>query len=166
MKTVALFTATGAAMTIVLGMRPDFVKIRNLTDATIPQIEWDRAMLLIAGQAAGVKTVLNTTTPVVTLLAATNGIGLYNEKDMEQVAGVVNPNAAAIVQATVDANVIMPVYMDRLAAPSAMRQGDIPLFETVPVGTVLGSGITLAADGAVNLAGKLCLIEFGEWDSV
>ena len=166
MKTVALFTATGAAMTIVLGMRPDFVKIRNLTDATIPQIEWNRAMLLVTAMAGGVKTLLNTTTPVVTLLAASGGIQLFNEKDMEQVAGAPNPNAAAVIQATVDANVIFPVYMDRLALPSAVRQDDIPLFETVPAGQMLASGITLAADGAVNLSGKCCLIEFGTWDSV
>jgi hypothetical protein len=58
-KISGTFAATGAALHVGIGFVPDRVKIYNLTDASIPMIEWDYKFGKVANGAQGVSTVAN-----------------------------------------------------------------------------------------------------------
>jgi len=72
-KISGTFAATGAALRIGIGFVPDRVKIYNLTDASIPMIEWDNKFSKVADGRGGVSTVANGTRAKLT----TTGIEKY-----------------------------------------------------------------------------------------
>lgn len=54
----ALIRGTGAAQTICLGFKPDWVRLKNLSSATKAGINWNRFMLAVPATAGGLLTKL------------------------------------------------------------------------------------------------------------
>ena len=71
----------GAILKVGIGGTPDWVRVRAL-QSDLPKIEWDRTMLALATFKEGIKSTLNSTTPVVSVLTAGLGIQPYAGGDL------------------------------------------------------------------------------------
>lgn len=69
-----IYSGTGSAMTIGLGFKPDFVRIKNVSGVVV--FEWDRTLARVATAAGGVA-LINHASAQLNVLTAPNGIRPY-----------------------------------------------------------------------------------------
>lgn len=134
-KITGSFNGTGAALFLGLGFLPDFVKVLNITSATLESIEWNKGMLAGADAVkGGIKRSGDVAVADAKLTAAT-GIRPYAGGDV-----AILSQTAQLVHSPLNAS------YDYAAAA---------------VGVVMPAGFELAADADVNVVNQVCYFEAG-----
>jgi hypothetical protein len=132
------FNGTGAIVKIACGFLPDFVKVVNITSATLESIEWNRGMLKGAAAVRG---------------------GIKRSGDVA-VADAKLAVAAGIQPNTGGNTAAKNQTVDLVYTPAN------PDFSFVAAGekTVVPAGFELAADADVNVVNEVCYFEAGFFD--
>lgn len=136
-KILGYFTGTGAELKIGIGFKPDYVKVTNVTSATLESIEWNAPMADITAIAEGIKRSGDESVDD-SKLTATNGISTYDGGDVAEDSQttylVQDPDTGEYAYTAADEDDVIP------------------------------AGFALAADSDVKVNAEVCVFEAGFFD--
>jgi len=130
------FLGTGAILSLGIGFKPDFVRVFNITSATLESIEWNKGMAGVTAIAEGIKR-SGDVAVADSKLVATAGISEFS-----------------------GGNKITGAQTTYLVAGGTTYE-----FEAAAAGDVIPDGFTLAADADVNANAEVCYFEAGCYDN-
>jgi hypothetical protein len=132
---IGSFVGTGAILSIGLGFKPSFVRVVNITSATLESIEWNKAMLDGADAVKGG-------------IKRSGDVAVADAK-LAVAAGIIPYTGGEKVAA---GNTALLVRQKTSAAND---------YAAAAAGVIMPDGFTMAADADVNVAAEVCYFEAG-----